>query len=605
MHSNDSTVHRPGRRAACRPTIAAAVLLGGMWLVGCAPEQPAEAPEPPAPVPPPPPLGEVVATANGDVRGAYTDDDNTVLAFKGIPFAAPPVGDLRWKPPMAAASWQGERDATAYSKACVQPSSTEGFYAQGPIPQSEDCLYLNVWAPAGNSDAKTPVMVWIHGGGFVQGTGNMPLYDGESLARAGVVLVSVNYRLGLLGFLAHPALSAESAHGASGNQGIHDQIAALEWVRDNIASFGGDPGNVTIFGESAGSMSVCYLTATPLAKGLFQKAIGQSGGCFAKHASLTSDEGVVPDSAIPGQLAGSGHAIGLAVAEALGAEGEGPEAIAALRQLDAEAMIATLAEAQVGAPWRSIFVDGHLFPDQMRRLTEQGMGSQVDVVVGSTADEGTTLFMGMPEPSFDEWAEQVRQSMGEHGDAFIDAYREDAAESVLTAQQQMRSDAIFAWEMRTWARLATAAGKNAWLYVFDHAPPVPNYGRSLGAFHAAEIAYAFGNRFDFGADSEQAAAEEETASDGADAMEESASAGDEAEAPAPEAAWDGSDERVVELTQGYWVNFAKKGDPNGPGLPQWPRYDADDIAMEISTEPAQRPGFRKAKLDLHDANSSF
>ena len=277
MHSNDSTVQRPGRRAASRPTIAAAVLLGGMWLVGCAPEQPPEAPQAPA-QPTPPPLGEVVATANGDVRGAYTDDDNTVLAFKGIPFTAPPVGDLRWKPPMAAASWQGERDATAYSKACVQPSSTEGFYAQGPIPQSEDCLYLNVWAPAGSSEAKTPVMVWIHGGGFVQGTGNMPLYDGESLAREGVVLVSVNYRLGLLGFLAHPALSAESAHGASGNQGIHDQIAALEWVRDNIALFGGDPGNVTIFGESAGSMSVCYLTATPLAKGLFQKAIGQSGG---------------------------------------------------------------------------------------------------------------------------------------------------------------------------------------------------------------------------------------------------------------------------------------------------------------------------------------
>ena len=601
MHRNDPTVHSD-HPSVSRATIAAAALFGGMWLVGCAPEQPAEAPEPPAPVPPP--LGEVVATANGDVRGAYTAD-SAVLAFKGIPFAAPPIGDLRWKPPAAAASWEGERDATAYSKACVQPSTTEGFYAQDPIPQSEDCLYLNVWAPAGGSDAKNAVMVWIHGGAFIQGTGNAPLYDGESLARAGVVLVSVNYRLGLLGFLAHPALSAESAHGASGNQGIHDQIAALEWVRDNIASFGGDPGNVTIFGESAGSMSVCYLTATPLAKGLFQKAIGQSGGCFAKHASLASDEGVVPDSAIPGQLAGSGHAIGLAVAEALGAEGEGPEAVAALRELDAEAMIATLAEAQVGAPWRSIFVDGHLFPDQMRRLTEQGMGSQVDVVVGSTADEGTTLFMGMPEPSFDEWAEQVRQSMGEHGDAFVDAYREDAAESVLTAQQQMLSDAIFAWEMRTWARFATAAGKNAWLYVFDHAPPVPNYGRTLGAFHAAEIAYAFGNRFDFGAAAEQTATEEETAGDAADAPEESAPAGAEPEAAAPQAAWDASDERVVELTQGYWVNFAKKGDPNGPGLPQWPRYDADDIAMEISTEPAQRPGFRKTKLDLHDANSSF
>ena len=589
---------------------AAVVLLAATWLGGCAPSEPtASEAQPEAPAVPAALVGEVVATANGDVRGAYAAD-NAVLAFKGIPFAAPPVGELRWKPPAAPASWEGERDATAFSKACVQPSSTEGFYAQGPIPQSEDCLYLNVWAPAGASDAKVPVMVWIHGGGFVQGTGGMPLYDGEALARAGVVLVSVNYRLGLLGFLAHPALSAESAHGASGNQGIKDQIAALEWVRDNIASFGGDPANVTIFGESAGSMSVCYLTATPLAKGLFQKAIGQSGGCFAKHASLDSDEGLAPDSTLPGQLSGAGHAVGLAVAEALGAPGDGPEALAALRELDAEAMLATLAEAEVSAPWRSIFVDGHLFPQQMRNLVEQGLGSQVDALVGSTADEGTTLFMGMPELAFDDWAEQVRQSMGENGDAFIDAYREDAAQSVTTAQQQMLSDAIFAWEMRTWARLATAAGRTAWLYVFDHAPPVPEYGRTLGAFHAAEIAYAFGNRFDFGA-ADGATSSEETAGDAAEeaadeAGEEVAEAAEEeSAAAAPEAVWDASDESVSALTQGYWVNFAKTGDPNGAGLAAWPRYDEQDMAMEISAEPKPIAGYRKAKLDLHDAQQSF
>ena len=541
-------------------------------------------------------VGEVVATSSGDVRGAYTDEDNAVVAFKGIPFAAPPVGELRWAPPTAVAAWEGERDATAYSDACLQVQSEEGFYAQGPIPVSEDCLYLNVWAPSGAMDAKVPVMVWIHGGAFVAGSGSSPLYDGEALARKGVVLVSINYRLGLFGFLAHPALSAESPKGASGNQGLKDQVMALEWVRDNIAAFGGDPGNVTIFGESAGSMSVCYLATSPVAKGLFQKAIGQSGGCFAKHVSLTSADGVAPDTALPNQLSGSGHSLGLAIAEALGVEGEGPEAIAALRQLDGEGMLATLTEAEVGAPWRSIFVDGDLFPDQMRRLAEGGLAGEVDVLVGSTADEGTTLFMGMPTPTYDEWAEQVRASTGEHGEAFVAAYSEDAMQSTATAQQQMISDGLFAWEMRTWAQLATAAGRNAWLYVFDHAPFVPEYGRSLGAFHAGEIIYVFGNPSPFGSDDAAA----DTAAP--DAAEEGGS--DEATAPA-DAPWDAVDDQVVETTQGYWVNFAKTGDPNGPGLPTWPRYDEQDIAMEISAEPTQRPNFRKAKLDLHDAANSF
>lgn len=508
------------------------------------------------------PLGDVVETAYGRVRGAFVED-GAVVAFRGIPYAAPPVGARRWQLPAPPAPWEGERDATELGTACHQAVIDEGFYAQEPFAQSEDCLYLNVWAPAGEADAGHPVMVWIHGGGFILGSANLAGYDGEALARAGVVLVSINYRLGLLGFLAHPGLTAESEHGASGNQGLHDQVAALQWVRDNIAAFGGDPGNVTIFGESAGSMSVCYMAATPLADGLFHKAIAQSGGCFAKHASLDSAEGTVVDSALPNQLGGAGHKIGLALAAALGVEGEDSEAIAALRERDAAEMIQTLAGAQVMAPWRSVFVDGHLFPDQMRRLMEGKTG--VDFIVGSTADEGTTLFMDVPEPSLEEWRQSVLDGQGEHAEAFLAAYADDAAASTKTATQQMMSDAMFGWEMRTWARLATAAGNAAYLYLFNHAPDLEEYGRSLGAYHAAEIPYAFGNG---------------------------------------NARWDAADRQVSQWMHGYWVNFAKSGDPNGDGLPEWPLY-GDDVALEIDNDPRVLSGLRKAKLDAHEVALAF
>jgi para-nitrobenzyl esterase len=219
---------------------------------------------------------------SGKISGGTAGNDGKVRVFKGIPFAAPPVGKLRWQPPQAAATWQGVRECKEFGNTCPQqPYPAGSIYAQPPQPQSEDCLYLNVWTPAENATAKLPVMVWIHGGALTRGSGSTGIYDGEALARRGVVLVTINYRLGPFGYLAHPALSRESSHSSSGNYGVLDQIAALEWVSRNIAAFGGDPGRVTIFGESAGSWSVCALVASPLSKGLFHRAIGQSGGCFA------------------------------------------------------------------------------------------------------------------------------------------------------------------------------------------------------------------------------------------------------------------------------------------------------------------------------------
>ena len=242
-------------------------------LVSCSTETSTESVDP-----------NVVATTSGPVRGETVDG---VRVFRGIPYASPPVGDLRWKPPALPTAWTDPRDALEFGTPCWQPP-LEGFYSRGPIDRSEDCLYLNVWTRTTEGDA-LPVMVWIHGGALQIGHGHLPMYDGGALTEKGVVLVSINYRLGVMGFLAHEELSAESPEGVSGNYGILDQIAALTWVRDNIAAFGGDPGNVTVFGESAGSWSVCFLYASPLAAGLVHRAIGQSGGCFAPYPELAAD----------------------------------------------------------------------------------------------------------------------------------------------------------------------------------------------------------------------------------------------------------------------------------------------------------------------------
>jgi para-nitrobenzyl esterase len=319
-----------------------------------------------------------VKVTGGSIRGIIARTDGGVIAYKGIPYAAPPVGKLRWQPPADVIPWTGTRDATNFGADCPQAGyAKDSLFYREPMPQSEDCLFLNVWTAAKPAE-KRPVMVWIHGGAFTRGSGATPTYDGANFARKGVVLVTINYRLGAFGFLAHPELSAESPHHASGNYGVLDQIAALQWVKNNIAAFGGDPKNVTIFGESAGSWSVCSLMATPLSKGLFHRAIGESGGVFGPMAYLKDTKyGQEP-----------GESTGKRFAAALGASD-----LAAMRTVPAEKIV----EAFFGAPAgpqgfasRGI-VDGWVFPKEARLIFAAGEQAHVPVIVGSNANEMTSL----------------------------------------------------------------------------------------------------------------------------------------------------------------------------------------------------------------------
>ena len=491
----------------------------------------------------------LVATTYGPVRGEAVDG---MRVFRGLPYAAPPVGGLRWKPPVPPAAWEQPKDATAFGTPCWQPI-VDGIYSRGEVERSEDCLYLNVWTRAQAGEAR-PVMVWIHGGTLRIGHGHLPMYDGGVLTKQGVVLVSINYRLGPLGFLAHESLSAESPHGVSGNYGLLDQIAALEWVRDNIAAFGGDPNNVTIFGESAGSWSVCFLYASPLADGLLHRAIGQSGGRFSPQPRLFEDSAA-------GQ---SGHAVGAALAALL----EAPDA-AALRAIPAATLYAKLEATHWAEDGNVVYVDGHVLPAAVSELVAAGKHRRVPLLLGSNADEGTALFMGLPDIDEAAWHREVEDAWGEQAGDILDAYAQDAADSPNRARQQLLSDQYFAWEMRTWARRHSAQGNPAWLYFYTHPTDLGgDYGASLGAFHAAEIPYVFGNpHLGFGR----------------------------------QTAVTSSDAEVARLMTGYWTNFAKTGDPNGEGLPFWPQYrPATDLALEMSAKPQVIARLRQAKLDAMD-----
>ncbi|HUP61117.1 MAG TPA: carboxylesterase family protein, partial [Thermoanaerobaculia bacterium] len=485
-------------------------------------------------------IGTRVELAAGAIEGDVTAD-GAAHVYRGIPYAAPPVGELRFAPPRPVAAWEGVLETKELSPACLQVKRPPGsFYGPGADEIDEDCLYLNVWTAAADASERRPVMVWIHGGGLRNGHGGVATYDGEALARRGVVLVSINYRLGPLGFLAHPALSAASERGISGNYGLLDQIAALEWVRDNIAAFGGDPARVTIFGESAGSLSVSYLQASPLAAGLFHRAIGESGSALRATPYLDRDSA-------QGE---SGHAAGVRYAAAL--LGEGAEAtVEALRAAPSERLLTAYRVEGVSFPSRC-YVDGHFLPDTAWNIFHAGGQNDVPVIVGWNADEGPSLTGDGGPHSLDEYRAFVAETYGEDAQAFLEVYPASTAEEARAAYLSAYGTSRFGWGARKWAALQANVSSRSYLYFFERVPPGPQ-SALFGAYHAAEIPYVFDNlgRVD--------------------------------------RPWENADRALADLMASYWVSFAESGDPNGAGLPEWPVYTAEnDIAMAFGVEAAPR-----------------
>ncbi|HET9839031.1 MAG TPA: carboxylesterase/lipase family protein [Candidatus Angelobacter sp.] len=501
-----------------------------------------------------------IVAATGPVRveqgliNGTTGGSPEVRVYRGVPYAASPVGDLRWKAPQPAAPWQGVRQATELPNACWQtpyPAAAAIYQAKLPA-MSEDCLYLNIFTAAKSANDRLPVMVWIHGGGFTRGYSGSEAYNGENLARKGAVVVTINYRLGIFGFFAHPALSAESGHHASGNYALLDQIAALEWVKKNIAAFGGDSDRVTIFGESAGSWSVNALMASPLAKGLFHRAIGESGASFAPMKSLAEAEGE-GEKLASSLLSGAGSKDGAPAVPA-------KDVLKTLRAKSAEEILKA-AETDTVRP----MVDGWVVPQDIATIFAQGKQNDVPLIAGYNADEGTTLAPQAANLKAALFTAGVYQRYGAEAGQMLKIYPAASDEQAVKSFYSAYRDQVFGWEMRSWARAATKTGHQpAYLYYFSRRPPGPQSER-LRAFHASEIPYVFGTFF----------------------------------WPFP---WEVADHKLSDAMMSYWVNFAATGNPNGNGLPKWPAYNAaEDQSLELGDQIAVRARVNKAGLDFYDS----
>jgi para-nitrobenzyl esterase len=489
------------------------------------------------------PAQSQVSTAKvtgGDVQGVV---NGNVSSFKGIPFASPPVGELRWKAPKPVQSWSGVKKTDAFAPGCMQDVRLATMMG-GPQNFSEDCLYLNVWTAAKSRTDKLPVMVWIYGGGFALGATSPPLYDGARFAQKGVVLVSTAYRVGPFGFLAHPDLSRETGKG-SGVYGIQDMIAALRWVKENIAQFGGDPSRITIFGESAGGIAVSMLAASPAAKGLFHRAISESGGSFAPVRTGNEAGQMVPALKMA-------EGAGKSFLEKLGARD-----LNAARALTAE-QIQKAAGGDLGRFWP--VADGLVLPGDQYEMYQAGRFNDTPVLIGTNSDEGALFVRSAVTPAAFE--QQVRSGYGPHADAILKAYPHTTDREALKASKDMFRESAFAWHTWAWARLQSQKGKGkAYVYYFDRrTPTTPD-----GANHGEEMSFVFGNPSVFSG--------------------------------APQA----GDEELSRLMQTYWVNFAKSGDPNGPGLPAWPVFtEKDQSTMYFDKSSSARPIPNLDKLKAHD-----
>jgi len=487
-----------------------------------------------------------VQSAGGQLQGVVVDG---VASFKGIPFAAPPVGDLRWKAPQPAKAWTGIRKADAYAPGCMQdPGMVKMMGASANV--GEDCLYLNVWTAAKTAGEKRPVMVWIHGGAFVGGMTGTPMFDGTKFAQKGVVLVSIAYRLGVFGFMAHPDLSRESGRG-SGTYGIQDMIAGLQWVKNNIARFGGDPSRVTIFGESAGGIAVGMLCAAPPAKGLFHRAISESGGSFAPPRTANEAGQNVPTLKLA-EVTGENFLKKLGAAD-----------IKAARALPAEQIQKAVGGGMGGGFWP--VADGYVLPGDPYELYEKRRFNDTPILIGTNSNEGG-LFMRQPV-TVAAFEKQVRSGYGERADALLNAYPHATDAEASRSSADLFRESAFAWPTWAWARMQSLRGKGkAFVYYFDHrTPQSPN-----GADHGAEVTYVFQNFAGPGG------------------------------APRPE------DLALSDLIRSYWINFAKSGDPNGSGLPPWPAFtEKDQKVMFFNSAAGAKPIPNLEKLKAFDSYYSW
>ena len=527
---------------------------------------------------PAPPLeqGPVLTLSQGDIQAGIDADNTDILQINGIPFAAAE----RWRPPAAPISWDGVRDGRDFAAECLQSREGSGEFLSdllngmglnavqrhlamialesGPPPaESEDCLFLNVRTRNVGGDRLQPVMVWIHGGSHQSGAGSQSIYNANQLVENGAVLVTINYRLGPFGYLAHPALSAEDPRGVSGNYGLLDQVAALAWVRDNIEVFGGDPNNVTIFGESAGAQSVTEIMSTPLSEGLFHKAILQSGASSYNANGLTT--------AIEGRM--SMHEAGVAFLDGLAS----PDATAAdLRAIPAEQIVTRIAETPELGGYRLPTVDGVVIPKLMGAAIGDGSIHNVPILAGYNADEATLFYPSMNVPTvlvpefpavLDDRLALLREIYGEtDANALIELYGLDDPDTYQKAEMDMLGDDLFGVHMRYLARGNVAAGEPTYLYHFTRVPP--SKSQTIGAFHASEIFFVFGSH-------------------------------------SPLAGLTEGDEILTEAMGQYWTNFARTGDPNGDGMPVWPAYDPEkDEWMTFNPSIEVQAGVRAEKLDI-------
>lgn len=502
---------------------------------------------------------QAVSLQQGAVSGVASPYDAGISVFRGLPYAAAPVGDLRWQPPQSAPSWEGVRVADTFAESCHQPRHASNFvWRRADFPVSEDCLYLNVWAR--NKAENLPIMVWFHGGAHISGQSHSLLFDGTSLAQQGVMVVTINYRLGPLGFLAHPLLSESSARGTSGNYGLMDKLKALAWIQENAKALGGDPGNVTVFGQSAGSQSVCSLLSSAHSEGLFHKAIGQSAGCVTPLS--------VADA--------NGYARGELLVQALGAT-----SAADLYNTAPDALL----EAMVVSGWESdsrIVIDGDVLKQWPHQTYASADQLPVPLMLGFLANEGEQLFPVNHSLTDSDLMGFLTLVAGDSAQELKALY----ASPGLTPgeiQHAISTDVFMAFGMQRWAEYHAEAGHNVYLYFMDHVPPafhiympdqpyleLPDGPRSAGAYHSGDLAYVFGNTDKVGSD------------------------------------WSDDDHALSKMLVRHWTNFAKTGDPNAPGELIWPAFNRHSLTTRVlNPTPRTVSGVKKRALEIFASRQPF